>query len=58
MPGQHTEYAFETAIEYHLTEVSKGYKTGNRESFALDRAIFPADCWRSSRKCDRRNGTI
>ena len=42
MPGKHTEDAFETAIEHHLTTVG-GYAKGDREGFDLDRAIFPAD---------------
>ena len=43
MPGQHTEYAFETAIEHHLTEVRKGYKKRDPGEFDPHRAIFPAD---------------
>ena len=31
MPGQHTEQAFETAIEHHLTTVG-GYGKGERDS--------------------------
>jgi type I restriction enzyme R subunit len=42
MPGQHTEHAFETAIEHHLTTVG-GYTHGNRNGFDLDRAIFPTE---------------
>ncbi|NLX96946.1 MAG: hypothetical protein GXY83_12290 [Rhodopirellula sp.] len=42
MPGQHTEYAFETAIEHHLTTAG-GYVTGDRDGFDAHRAIFPAD---------------
>ena len=49
MPGQHTEYAFETAIEHHLTtcltgrQAAGGYVTGDRDGFDPHRAIFPAD---------------
>ncbi len=42
MPRQHTEYAFETAIEQHLLD-SKGYQKGDRESFDPERALFPED---------------
>jgi type I restriction enzyme R subunit len=42
MPGQHTEQAFETAIEYHLTSVG-GYGKGERDSFDLNRGLFPQD---------------
>jgi type I restriction enzyme R subunit len=42
MPGQHTEYAFETAIEHHLT-ASGGYEKGDRESFDPARALFPGE---------------
>ena len=42
MPGQHTEYAFETAIEHHLTTAG-GYEKGNRDSFDPERSLFPAD---------------
>jgi len=42
MPGQHTECAFEAAIEDHLTTAG-GYVTGDREGFDAHRAIFPAD---------------
>src|SRR5660398_155881 len=42
MPGQHTEYAFETAIEHHLTTAG-GYVKGDRDGFDPHRAIFPAD---------------
>ncbi len=42
MPGRHTEYAFETAIEHHLTTAG-GYVTGDRDGFDPHRAIFPAE---------------
>ena len=42
MPGQHTEYAFETAIEQHLF-TSGGYQKGDRELFDPERALFPKD---------------
>src|SRR5690554_2698157 len=42
MPGQHTEHAFETAIEHHLTSAG-GYEKGDREAFDPVRALFPAD---------------
>ncbi|HRT71549.1 MAG TPA: type I restriction endonuclease, partial [Syntrophales bacterium] len=42
MPGQHTEYAFETAIEHHLTTAG-GYEKGDREAFDPQRGIFPQD---------------
>jgi type I restriction enzyme R subunit len=42
MSGQHTEYAFETAIEQHLTTVG-GYEKGDWEAFDLERALFPQD---------------
>ena len=42
MPGQHTEHAFETAIEHHLTTAG-GYEKGDREAFDPARALFPAD---------------
>jgi len=42
MPGHHTEQAFETAIEYHLTTVG-GYGKGERETFDLNRGLFPHD---------------
>ncbi len=37
----HSEYAFETAIEHHLTTVG-GYEKGDREAFDLERGLFPA----------------
>jgi type I restriction enzyme R subunit len=40
MPGQHTEHAFETAIEHHLIS-SGGYSAGNRDCFDPERALFP-----------------
>jgi type I restriction enzyme R subunit len=42
MPGQHTEYAFETAIEESLL-ASGGYKQGYRDLFDLERALFPGE---------------
>lgn len=42
MPGQHTEHAFETAIEHHLTSAG-GYEKGDRETFDPARALFPGD---------------
>ncbi|MEE9255050.1 MAG: hypothetical protein V3U43_08950, partial [Pseudomonadales bacterium] len=42
MPGRHTEQAFETAIEHHLTTAG-GYEKGDREAFARERGLFPQD---------------
>ncbi|MEK7678961.1 MAG: hypothetical protein AAB356_02095, partial [Deltaproteobacteria bacterium] len=42
MTGQHTEKAFETAIEHHLT-ASGGYEKGDREAFDPVRGLFPQD---------------
>lgn len=42
MPGHHTEKAFETAIEQHLTSAG-GYEKGDRETFDSERGLFPAD---------------
>lgn len=42
MPGHHTEHAFETAIEHHLTTTG-GYKKGDSEAFDQERGLFPAD---------------
>jgi type I restriction enzyme R subunit len=42
MPGQHTEQAFETAIEHHLTTAG-GYGKGERDAFDLDRGLFPQE---------------
>ena len=42
MPGQHTEKAFETAIEHHLTTAG-GYEKGDREAFDRDRGLFAGD---------------
>ena len=42
MSGQHTERAFETAIEYHLT-TSGGYIKCDPETFDPERGIFPQD---------------
>ena len=41
MPGQHTEYAFETAIEQHL--LANSYEKGDRDAFDPERALFPKD---------------
>lgn len=40
MPGQHTEEAFETAIEHHLIS-SGGYEKGDRDAFDRERCIDP-----------------
>ncbi len=40
MPGSHTEYAFETAIEEHLTSLG-GYQKGDKDAFDPHRAVFP-----------------
>ena len=40
MPGQHTEEAFEIAIEHHLLE-SGGYQKGDRDSFNQKRGFDP-----------------
>ncbi len=42
MPKQHTELAFETAIEHYLTTAG-GYEKGDREAFDSERGLFPAD---------------
>lgn len=42
MPGQHTEYAFETAIEHHLTTAG-AYEKGDRDSFDTKRSLFVGD---------------
>jgi len=42
MPGQHTEYAFETAIEHHLTTAG-GYEKGDRAGFDTERGLFIGD---------------
>lgn len=42
MPGQHTEHAFEAAIEHHLTTWG-GYDTSDDDGFDPHRAIFPAE---------------
>ncbi len=52
MPGQHTEHAFETAIEHHLT-TGGGYVAGNREGFDSHRAIQ-----KSSRATARLNRSM
>jgi len=40
MPQQHTEAAFETAIEHHLLTVA-GYTQGDRDTFDLQRGLDP-----------------
>lgn len=42
MPGQHTEHAFETAIENYLTTTG-GYDSGDREAFDPECALFPVE---------------
>lgn len=42
MPGQHTELAFETAIEHHLISAG-GYEKGDRDTFDPQRGLFPKD---------------
>jgi len=42
MPGQHTEHAFETAIEQHLTTAG-GYEKGDKDAFDPERGLFPVD---------------
>ncbi|MGI9250583.1 MAG: type I restriction endonuclease subunit R [Pseudohongiellaceae bacterium] len=42
MPGQHTERAFEEAIEHHLTTAG-GYRLGHSEAFDLERGLFADD---------------
>lgn len=42
MPGHHTEYAFETAIEESLLS-SGGYTYGDSAAFDLERALFPGE---------------
>ncbi len=42
MPGQHTEYAFETAIEDHLTTAG-GYIKGNPKTYDAERGLFPKE---------------
>ena len=42
MPGQHTEQAFETAIEHHLITAG-GYEKGDRDTFDPVRGFFPPD---------------
>jgi type I restriction enzyme R subunit len=41
MPGQHTELAFEAAIEHHLL-TKAGYTAGDREAFSQDLGLDPA----------------
>ena len=38
MPGRHTEQAFETAIEHHLTTAG-GYEKGDRQAFDRERCV-------------------
>lgn len=40
MPGQHTEQAFESAIEHHLLS-SGGYEKADREAFEPQRGLSP-----------------
>src|SRR3990172_7670288 len=40
MPGQHTEKAFETAIEHHLLTVA-GYTRADPDRFDRDHAVDP-----------------
>ena len=42
MPGQHTEQAFESAIEYYLV-TEGGYKKCDPEKFDRERGLFPQD---------------
>lgn len=42
MPGQHTEYAFEAAIEHYLMTAG-GYEKGDREAFDHERGLFPSE---------------
>ena len=42
MPGKHTEYAFETAIEDYLV-TKGGYVKGDPEQFDRERGLFPRD---------------
>lgn len=42
MPGQHTEQAFETAIEEYLI-THGGYRQGDPAAFDLDRGLFSGD---------------
>ena len=42
MPGQHTEHAFETAIQHSLTTAG-GYRKGDRDAFDLERGVFARD---------------
>ncbi|MCK5862735.1 MAG: type I restriction endonuclease subunit R, partial [Candidatus Hydrogenedentes bacterium] len=42
MPGQHTEHAFETAIEYSLT-TSGGCRRGDPATFDTERGLFAND---------------
>ncbi len=42
MAGQHTEHAFETAIEQHLTTLG-GYASGDPKAYDPERALFPQE---------------
>ena len=42
MPGQHMEYAFETAIEHHLTTAG-GFERGDRNGLDIERGLFIGD---------------
>ncbi|HOH65601.1 MAG: type I restriction endonuclease [Sedimentisphaerales bacterium] len=42
MAGQHTEHAFETAIEKHLTALG-GYASGDAKAYDAERALFPQE---------------
>ena len=53
MPGQHTEYAFETAIEHHLTTTG-GYEKGDRDGFDTERGLFVGDVIAFIRKTQPR----
>lgn len=53
MPGQHTEKAFETAIEHHLTTAG-GYEKGDREGFDTERGLFVGDVIAFIRKTQPR----
>ena len=57
MPGQHTEKAFETAIEHHLTTAG-GYEQGNREAFDRDRGLFAGDVVSFVQKTSPTSGRI
>jgi len=42
MPKQHSEHAFEGAIEYNLITVG-GYEKGDKDIYDSQRSIFPRD---------------